>query len=233
MIDNKKILAIIPARGGSKRLPRKNILDLAGKPLIVWTIEAALKSNYIDRVIVSTDDEEIATISKSHGADVPFFRPVSLATDKAKSVDVVIDIINSLEERNELYDCAILLQPTSPLRNTDDINNACKLFFENDTNAVISVCKNEHNPLWSNTLPENMDMSMFIDRSIINKRSQDIKQYYRLNGAIYIFRTKMLADEGSFFIKNKCKAYIMSSENSVDIDTIDDFKLANYYIGKS
>ena len=127
MIGNKKLLAVIPARGGSKRLPRKNILDLSGKPMISWTIDAALGSKYIDRIVVSTDDQEIAKISKDCGADIPFIRPLELATDYATSIDVVLNLIESLERNNEYYDYIMLLQPTSPLRSTKNINESVEL----------------------------------------------------------------------------------------------------------
>jgi|GEM_PF-153227 CMP-N,N'-diacetyllegionaminic acid synthase len=233
MIDNKRILAIIPARGGSKRLPRKNILDLAGKPLIVWTIEAALKSEYIDRVIVSTEDDEIATISKKYGADVPFMRPNELATDKIQSIDVVINVINTLKIYDDNYDYVILLQPTSPLRTVKDIDKAFKLLIQSKSGAIISVCKNEHSPLWSDKLPKDMDMSDFISESIKNKRSQELEQYYRLNGAIYICNIQRLIDEKTFNIENKCKAYVMNRQNSIDIDTIDDLNMARFQVDKS
>ncbi|MBC8555357.1 MAG: acylneuraminate cytidylyltransferase family protein, partial [Candidatus Brocadiales bacterium] len=147
MINNKRILAIIPARGGSKRLPRKNILDLAGKPPIAWSIEAALGSKYIDRVIVSTDDEEIAGISRKYGADVPFMRPNKLATDESSSVDVVLHVINTLKEKGRESEYIMLLQPTSPLRTMENIDEAVELLQSSSSDAVISVCEAEHSPL--------------------------------------------------------------------------------------
>ena len=127
MIGQQRLLAIIPARGGSKRLPRKNILDLSGKPLIAWTIEAALNSKYIDRIVVSTDDQEIANISIKHGAEVPFLRPKSLATDDASSIDTVINVLGEIEIIDQHYEYIVLLQPTSPLRTEIDIDKAIEL----------------------------------------------------------------------------------------------------------
>ena len=195
MIGDKRLLAVIPARGGSKRLPRKNLLDLAGKPLIAWTIEAALGSKYIDRVIVSTDDDEIAEVSKDFGADVPFMRPVEYATDNAKSVDVVLQLLEQLEIQNEKYEYIILLQPTSPLRNTENINESIELLIKRQCAGVVSISEAEHSPLWSNTLPDDDSLSGFLDELIINKRSQDLEKFYRLNGAIYLCNSKRLIQE--------------------------------------
>jgi CMP-N-acetylneuraminic acid synthetase len=230
MYKNKTLLAIIPARSNSKRLPRKNILDLEGKPLIAWTIESALKSKYIDRVIVSTNDDEIAYISKKYGADVPFMRPEKLASDEAKSVDVVLELLDRLKEDNEFYDYIVLLQPTSPLRSNQDINTSVELLKDKKCEAVISVCKSEHSPLWSNTLPDNNSMINFLDKKILNKNSQDLNQFYRLNGAIYLCNTTRLKKEKTFFLNSKCFAYKMTFENSIDIDNIHDLNLAKVYI---
>jgi len=220
MINSKKILAVITARAGSKRLPNKNILDLAGKPLIAWTIEAALKSEYIDKIIVSTDSKEIAGTAIQYGAEVPFMRPDNLATDEASSIEVIRHTIDFFKGE---YDYVLLLQPTSPLRQTTDIDSAIKQLKEN-VKAVVSVCETEHSPLWSNTLPENLSMASFIKPEIKNKRSQDLPKFYRLNGAIYITEINYFFKVNGF-IGNKTKAYIMSKKNSIDIDTELDFKL--------
>jgi CMP-N,N'-diacetyllegionaminic acid synthase len=230
MFNNKKILAIIPARGGTKRLPGKNILNLAGKPLIAWSIEAALGSKYIDRVIVSTDDTVIAKISREYGAEVPFIRPNELATDESSSVSVVLHAINMLKEKGEEYEYIMLLQPTSPLRTTENIDESLELLRSSNSDASVSVCEAEHSPLWSNTLPQDSDFSNFLDYSIVNKRSQDLNQYYRLNGAIYLCLTKRLSEEKTLFIKDKIIAYKMSQEQSIDIDNKVDFCFASYLI---
>jgi CMP-N,N'-diacetyllegionaminic acid synthase len=230
MFNNKRILAIIPARGGSKRLPRKNILNLAGKPLIAWSIESALDSKYIDRVIVSTDDKEIAEISRDYSAEVPFIRPKELAADESSSINVVLHSINMLKEKGEEYDFIMLLQPTSPLRTTKNVDEAIELLQSSNSDAVVSVCEAEHSPFWSNTLPTSGDFSNFLDYSIVNKRSQDLNKYYRLNGAIYLCLTNRLFDEKTLFIKDKIVAYIMPQEQSVDIDSKVDFCLASCLI---
>ena len=227
MINNKKILAVITARAGSKRLPNKNILNLAGKPLIAWTIDEAKKSKYIDKLIVSTDSKKIAEISKYYGAEVPFMRPLKLAIDTADSISV---LKHSIEFFKNKFDYILLLQPTSPLRTVKDIDKAI-IILNNKTKAVVSVCETEHSPLWSNILPEDLSMKNFIRSEIKNKRSQDLPKYYRLNGAIYIAETKYFYKNNGF-LGDKTKAYIMSQQNSVDIDTELDFKFCEILINE-
>ena len=232
MIGNKRLLAIIPARGGSKRLPRKNILNLSGKPLIAWTIEAALGSKYVDHVVVSTEDNQIAAVSKKYGADVPYMRPDNLATDESASIDAVLHTIEYLEEIGEFYNYIILLQPTSPLRTTQNINESIELLQDRKCDAVISVCEAEHSPLWCNTIPSDDDLSNFLDSSVLNKRSQDLKQYYRLNGAIFLCNTDRLKKENAFFLESNCVAYKMDLDKSVDIDNHIDFDLACFWMDR-
>ena len=227
MYQGKTFLAIIPARGGSKRLPRKNVLDLAGKPLISWTIEATLGCSFIDEVMVSTDDLEIAEVAKKYGANAPFLRPAKLASDTSTSFDAIkhaIDYYRS--ELGKEFDFVIMLQPTSPLRNTQNISEAIELCLQKEADAVISVCEVDHSPLWTNTLPVDHRMAGFIREDVKNKRSQDLPKNYRLNGAIYICNVARLLEERSFFISANIFAYIMSKETSVDIDDLFDFKLA-------
>jgi len=157
MYNNKTFLAIIPARGGSKRLPRKNILDLNGTPLIAYSIEAGLKSKYIDKVIVSSDDEEILKISKKYGA-LTLIRPDELAGDMATTFDAIAHTIENTKE----YDYIVLLQPTSPLRDEKHIDEAIELLEGKEANAVVSVCEMEHSPLWSNTLDSTLSMKGFL-----------------------------------------------------------------------
>ena len=218
---NKTFLAIIPARGGSKRLPRKNLLDLCGKPLIAWSIEAALKSKYISKVIVSSDEEEILNIAKEYKADF-IKRPDELASDTATTFDALKHTLENVEK----YDYVVLLQPTSPLRTEKHIDEAIELLKEKNADAIISVCEVEHSPLWSNTLDENLDMSNFLRDEVLNKRSQDLPKYYRLNGAIYICKTDKLLENKGFFLKENIYAYKMNKKHSVDIDEEIDFIIA-------
>ena len=228
MFKGKTFLAVIPARGGSKRLPRKNLLDLAGKPLIAWTIEAAKNSKYIDHFIVSTDDQEISDVSKKHGAEV-LTRPAELANDIASSVDVVL---HAIAAQSQSYDYVILLQPTSPLRTAEHIDEAIELLFEKNANAVISVCETDHSPLWANTLPEDGNMGSFIREEVQGKRSQDLPNFYKLNGAIYLINSASLKQSKSFIQATNSYAYIMSKKDSVDIDTDLDFEFVSLLINK-
>ena len=227
----KTFLAIIPARGGSKRLPRKNVRNLGGKPLIAWTIEAALGCPFLDEGIVTTDDDGIAKIAKCYGAYVPFLRPHELATDTATSFDVIKHTINFYKtELGKKFDYVVLLQPTSPLRCARNINEAIELLDKKNADAIISVCEVDHSPLWMNTLPTDHSLMGFIRDEVKNVRSQDLPKNYRLNGAIYICQADRLLKENTFFIADNAFAYLMAKEESVDIDDISDFNLANYLL---
>lgn len=227
MFKNKTFLAIIPARGGSKRLPRKNILDLCGKPLISWSIEAGLKSKYVDKVVVSSDDTEILNISNEFKVQV-IKRPNELASDTSTSFDAVKHAIDNLES----YEYILLLQPTSPLRNQNHIDKAIEILEEKNADAVISVCEMNHNSVWSNTLDDSLSMEGFISDNLLNNRSQDLKKHYRLNGAIYLCKTDKLLKEKSFFLKKNIFAYVMNSNDSIDIDRKEDFELASLYLSQ-
>ncbi len=221
------IFPIITARAGSKRLPGKNSIQLAGKPLITWSIEAARQSGFVSQVVVSTDSDKIAQISKDAGAYVPFIRPDYLSDDTASSFDVVKHAIDFMKEFEfKTYDFVMLLQPTSPLRTANDIIQAIELLESKKADAVVSVCETEHSPLWQNTLPSDLSMSNFLNNEYAGVPSQQLPIYYRLNGAIYICRMSRFLEEKTFFIKDKIFAYVMPSKRSVDIDTAFDLKLA-------
>ena len=227
MIDDKKVLAVIPARGGSKRLPGKNIKLLGGKPLIAWSIEAAKCSQLVDRVVVSTDNEDIASVSRTFGADVPFIRPTALSGDHSSTDSAIIHALDSLEEE---YEIVVILQPTSPLRTAEDIDNALAMLADTGVNGVVSVCECEHPPQWSNTLPDTQLMGDFLRPSILGKRSQDLPQYYRLNGCLYTFEVEVYRQKQGTYYSDDVKAYIMPPERSVDIDTQVDFCFAESLI---
>ena len=227
MYKGKAFLAIIPARGGSKRLPRKNLLDLCDKPLITWSIEAGLASQYIDKVVVTSDDNEILEISEKFGANT-IKRPNELATD----ISTTFHAIKHTIENTEKYDYIVLLQPTSPLRNSKHIDEAIELLESKNADAIISVCEVDHSPLWSNTLPEDGSMRLFLRDEISNKRSQDLEKYYRLNGAIYICQTDKLLENKGFFLKNNIFSYIMDKTCSIDIDDEFDFLVAKMLLNK-
>ncbi|MFZ7791700.1 cytidylyltransferase domain-containing protein [Acinetobacter lwoffii] len=232
MLDKFYVTALIPARGGSKRLPRKNVKLLNSKPLIAWSVEVAKASKYIDRVIVSTEDEEIKQISEQYGAEVPFIRPEHLSNDTASSFDVIKHAIEQLgiEDQNHLI---VLLQPTSPLRTTFDIDKALEFFKTNDADGVVSISECEHSPLWANSLPENFSMKNFIRPELVGKRSQDLPKYYRLNGSIYIYQTQKLLSANKIFYNAKVFGFEMSHQSSVDIDSKLDFLIAEAIIKDS
>ncbi len=226
-----KILAIIPARSGSKRLVDKNIMYLQEKPLIAWSIEAAIKSKFIDRVVVSTDSFKYADIAKNYGALVPFIRKGILALDSTPTFDVIEDVIKFYNSRQISYKYIILLQPTSPLRNEKHIDEAIELFFLKKANSIVSVCECEHSPLWTNVLSSDGSMDNFIKEDIKNLRSQDLPKYYRLNGAIFIAEISSYLKYKSFFMPNSF-AYKMSTKESIDIDTEIDFLMAEILLNK-
>ena len=220
-------LAIIPARYGSKGIPRKNVVDFCGKPMIQYTLEAALESKYIDEILVTTDDSEVLEISSNLGIINTYVRPVNLASDTAAMFDVVIHALDWFKEQNGNYpDTFILLQPTSPLRNSIDIDGAIELFMKEQANSVISVHELSEHPYES--LKLNEDEWNYLDQP--NKkvfRRQDFNNnFYYINGAIYILNT-------SFFVKNKkfleegiSKIYEMPKIRGIDVDTILDLEIA-------
>ncbi|WP_291334227.1 cytidylyltransferase domain-containing protein [Acinetobacter sp. UBA801] len=225
MIGQYRVTALIPARGGSKRLPRKNIKLLVDKPLIAWSIEVAKACKYVDRVIVSTDDEEIKRISEQYGAEVPFLRPEHLSNDHASSFDVIKHAIDflTLSKSNELI---VLLQPTSPLRLVSEIDTALEFFVQKNAKGVVSISETEHSPMWSNTLPEDGCMSDFIRPEVQGKRSQDLPTFFRLNGSIYIYETLSLLEQSKIFFNENVYGFQTSLETAVDIDTGLDFLVA-------
>lgn len=229
MINGKKILAVIPARGGSKGVPRKNIKLLGNKPLIAWTIEAGLNSKYIDRVILSSDDSEIATVARQFNCDTPFIRPQELASDTADSASVVQHALGAVSED---YDYFVLLQPTSPFRNSTHIDSALELMFKNNAHSIVSVVESQSNPYWMCWVTESGQMLNVLDGSEKYSRRQELPIAYMLNGAIYIVEIKKFLEEKKFIFDGTL-AFKMSSDESIDIDTFDDFEFAESKIYKN
>lgn len=225
MINNYHVVALIPARGGSKRLPKKNIKLLDGKPLIAWSIECAKKSQYVDQIIVSTDSQQIKDISENYGANVPFIRPDYLSNDTATTYDVLQHTIESLA-LNKPNILLVLLQPTSPLRTTEELDKAIEYFIQKNALGVVSVSEMEHSPLWANVLPDDNNMLNFLPNNIVGKRSQDLPTYYRINGSIYIYDIESLLKNKKVFFDERVFAFVTVPDTSVDIDTMLDFKIA-------
>lgn len=219
-------MAIIPARSGSKGLIDKNIKELCGKPLMAYTIEAAIKSNVFDCVHVSTDSEVYARIAKEYGADVPFLRSKEYAADTTTTWDTVKHVLDMYADRGEKFDFITVLQPTSPLRTEEDILNAYKLFCEKNASSVVGVCEMENSPSLTNTLPENLSLEGFIDMGK-SVRRQDLKTFYRVNGGIYMLKKQVLNNLQELYGKDSY-AYIMEQSHSVDIDTEWDFKFVEF-----
>lgn len=219
-----KNIAIIPARSGSKGLKDKNIRLLNGKPMLAYSIEAAIKSRVFDCVYVSTDSEIYADIGRKYGAEIPFLRSEQLSTDTAKSWDVVLDALFRYENLGKQFDMVTLLQPTSPLRDAEEIRNAYEEYKDKKAKAVVSVCEMEHSPLWSNTLPESLSMDQFV-KPRDNQARQSLQTYYRINGAIYMVDVMFLKQDKNIY-RQGCFAYIMDGKKSIDIDAQMDFDMA-------
>ncbi len=216
MFLNKKILAVIPARGGSKGLPRKNILSINDRPLICWTIQQAMESKYIDRVVVSTDDEEIAKVSRNEGADIPFMRPAELATDTARTVDVIKHLIVELNNMGDKYDVIALLEPTSPLRKEGDIDLAIEALEKDEKfDGVVTLGKYKTHP----ELAKTIDGNFVIQESLVanQRRRQDLKELYFPFGVAYIVRTSIFMKELTFYPK-KLSYHIIEDWQCYEVD---------------
>jgi len=219
MISDKKILGIIPARGGSKGIFRKNLKLLAGKPLIAWTIEEAKKSHYLDRIILSSEDAEIIATAKTLGCEVPFVRPVELARDDTPGIEPVIHALNCL---GEPFDYVVLLQPTSPLRSVADIDGCIRFCVREGAPACISVTLTEKHPYWMHTIDEHHRLHPVLPAAQPVQRRQDLPPVYLENGAVLMAQTDYLLKEKSF-ITHETVAYVMPPERSWDIDNERDF----------
>lgn len=223
-----KNLAVILARSGSKGLRDKNIKLLDGKPLLVYSIEAACDSKIFDCVHVSTDSPQYANLAEKYGADVPFLRSEELASDYANSWDAIEEVLEKYAAIGHFFDMVTLLQPTSPLRAAQDIISAYSMFQFPEVKAIVSVCEMDHSPLWSNILPADYSMENFQRLDSFEAR-QKMDIYYRINGAIYMIDRKFLQENHKIYRKG-CYAYVMSKERSIDIDTQLDFDIAEFLL---
>jgi len=222
----RDVIGLITARGGSKGIPRKNIATVAGKPLIVWTIETALASS-VDRVIVSTDDDEIAQLSSKHGAEVPFIRPVSLAQDDSPHIDVLVHALEWLRDHeNYCPEFLMLLQPTSPLRIPEDIESSIEIANRINADCVVSVKQAQASPYSTLVVSEDKKLKSFIVDSEGYQRRQVLPKHYALNGAIYMVRSDVLLEEETLY-PDRTYAYVMPPERSLDIDESWDLYLAD------
>ncbi len=228
MIEGKTVLAIMPARGGSKGIPRKNLREVGGKPLIAWTIEEAQKSRYVDRLILSSEDDEIIQVAKNWGCEVPFKRPVELAQDDTPGIAPILNALEVLPK----YDYVTLLQPTSPLRQADDIDSCLEKCLTTDAKACVSVTEVTENPYWMYTLQENGAMHQLVQTNDFFYRRQDLPKVYKLNGAIYVAESEWLQKSRSF-LSCETMAYIMPVWRSVDIDSESDISNLEIFLNTS
>ena len=222
----RRIVALVPARSGSKRILNKNLRLLSGIPLIAWTIRSARESARITDVIVSTESGVIAEEAKRYGARIPFMRPENLSTDTASTDDVIMHAVAELDLQDD--DILMLLQPTSPLRTAASMDKALELLENNAYEGVVSVTECEHSPLWVNVLPDDLTMGNFISDSISSTRSQDLPSYYRLNGAIYAYKVRFLREHKRRRYTKQIRAFVMPLRESVDIDSPADFEYAEF-----
>ena len=223
-----RTIGIIPARGGSKGIPRKNLAPLLGKPLLAYTIEAAKASQFLTDIVVSTEDQEIGTVSRDWGAQVPFYRPAELATDKALSVPVVLHALREMEQiTSKPYDIVVMLQPTSPLRSAHDIDSGIQLLLDTGADSVISVVDvGGHHPFRMKRVVGQNILINYIDQGFEDMRPrQELPPVYIRSGALYIVRRSILADQQTF-VGRDCRAYVMPEHRAINIDTRMDLILA-------
>lgn len=225
MIKGKKILAVIPARGGSKGVPKKNIKLMAGEPLIAWTIKVTQKSKYIDRVILSSEDDEIIRIAQEFRCDVPFKRPQSLAQDDTHGIEPILHAI----EHCPGYDYVMMLQPTSPLRLIEDIDGCIEKFVKEQAKSCVSVCEPTKSPYWMFTLENDERLHAILPEHSLIPRRQDLPSIYALNGAVYIAEINWLL-ENKNFISKETIGYVMPVSRSYDIDTLEDFAICELFL---
>jgi len=228
VIEGKTVLAIIPARGGSKGVPRKNIRMVAGKPLMVWTIEEAKKSKYIDRLILSSDDAEIIAVAREWGCEVPFVRPAELAQDDTPGIQPVFHAVRALPG----YDYVVLLQPTSPLRTCDDIDRCIELCLAKGAFSCVSVVEPDKSPYWMFTGDSDGKIRPFLGDSQMIARRQDLPQVYALNGAVYVAEYQALLERETFITDNTV-FHLMAKHASIDIDTEIDLVISEILLEKS
>jgi CMP-N,N'-diacetyllegionaminic acid synthase len=231
-MNQYNILGIIPARGGSKGIPKKNIAQINGKPLIEYTIEAARKSKFISEIVVSTEDPEIADLCSDLGCKVPFLRPIELATDSAQSLPVIQHALKEVETFNNVnYEIIVMLQPTTPLRTNDDIDQGISLLRETNADSVVSVVDvGGYHPFRMKRIIGNNQLINYIDQGFEDMRPrQELPKVYIRSGALYITRRDVLLNQNSF-IGNDCRAYIMPPEHAINIDTPLDLKFAEYLL---
>ncbi len=229
MYKGKSFLAVIPARSGSKGIPGKNIIKINNKPLIQYTIDTARDSKYLDRIIVSTDDQDIADVAANCGAEVPFLRPKELASDTARTIDVLIHALGESSKENA-YDYIVLLQPTQPLRLAEHIDEAIEKIVEEDAESLVSVTEVSEHPILFRTLDDDGKLQNVLQTSSTVRR-QDFSKYYKVNGSIYINKINKNFNAYTSLNDNQL-GFIMEKEFDVDIDEAFDIEILKLYLNK-
>ena len=230
MFKGGRVLGIVPARKGSKRLRNKNILELKEKPLLCWSIEAGLNCEEVDLVVVSTDCDVIREHALRCGADAVVMRPSYLAEDCASSMDVVDHVLRS--NVGEKFDWLVLLQPTSPLRHSEHLSEAFRLVRETGASGTISICRTSHPVEWTGRLRSNNSMDQFFEDAQLEINSHELEPRYRINGAIYIISVGSFLKKKTFFGQPGMVGYVMDRRDSVDIDTEHDFEEASFLMSR-
>jgi CMP-N,N'-diacetyllegionaminic acid synthase len=230
LLKGERLIAVVPARGGSKSVPGKNIRSLGGKPLLAWSIDIAKQLSEIDRIIVSTDDDQIASVGRAFGAEV-YARPAHLATDEALVIDALKDLLQTLRSEGEKAEWVVLLEATCPLRSLDDVRDCLKLAASGNFDSVATFKDAELNPHRAWRLVEGMP-EVFIEGAIPWLPRQKLPKAYQLNGAVYVFRAELLAQEAKSLLVGKLGAVLMPRERSHDIDDLVDFTIVEALIRK-
>lgn len=230
MYKDKKILAVIPARGGSKGIPSKNIFNVGGQPLIKYTIDCAKNSKYLDRAVISTDSLEIKRVAEEYGGDVPFMRPAELALDTSKTIDCIVHVVNSLKEMGEEYDYVMIIQNTVPLRKGWHVDESIEKIVDSNERSLVSVTEVEQHPILMRTLNEDGTLKNLLPMSSTMRR-QDFPKFYKVDGAIAIQKIDEEFNLNTSINDGKL-AYIMESKYSIDIDNYIDIKVIEYYLEK-
>ena len=230
MYKNKKILAVIPARGGSKGVPRKNIIEIGGHPLIKYTIDCGKNSKYLDRVVISTEDLLIKRVAEENGGDVPFLRPKELAEDTSKTIDCIVHAVDTLESMEEEYDYVMVLQNTVPLRKSWHIDEAIEMIVDSNERSLVSISEVDEHPILMRTLNEDKTVRNLLQMNSTMRR-QDFPKFYKVDGAIYI--QKLDKDFNLDTSLNDGKlGYVMDKKYTTDIDNYIDIKIVEYYLEK-
>ena len=230
MFCGQKVLAVIPARGGSKRLPDKNLRSIQGRPLVVKALDVARNSRFIDRGVLSTDDYRVAALAQEYGYSDMLMRPESLASDQATMTSVLLHVVGALRDQGSEYGYLVLLQPTSPLREARHVDQGFVRILERSATGLLSVCLSEKPKEWLGSIGAEGSLNEFIQETNLDAQTQDLRTSYQINGAIYIVPVEQFLKYKSLFLPEGMVALIMDRSESIDIDYDHDFQLAEWLL---